>query len=119
MRVERLSQVVAALKKKLTTIGNPKPSVIVGYRGVKYAIFVHENLQAAHTVGKAHFLTDPAKRLGKSLGKQIAANVRKGMTFGDAVYLAGLRIQRESQLEVPVDTGNLKGSAFTEKETTN
>ena len=27
--------------------------------------------------------------------------------------MAGLMIQRESQLEVPVDTGNLKASAFT------
>ena len=29
------------------------------------------------------------------------------------LVLAGLRLQRDSQKLVPVDTGNLKGSAFT------
>lgn len=117
MKVERLEKVIAALVGKAKSMGNPKPSVVVGYRGVNYAIFVHENMTAAHEVGKAHFLVDPANQLSKSIAKDVGRHLKNGMDFGDALYLGGLRIQRASQQEVPVDTGNLKGSAFTEKET--
>lgn len=45
------------------------------------------------------------KRRGVVTAQEFARNVRR----------AGLFLQRESQLIVPVDTGNLKNSAFTRK----
>ena len=43
------------------------------------------------------------KRLGPSAGRGIAVGLKS----------AGLFLQRESQLIVPIDTGNLRSSAFT------
>lgn len=50
--------------------------------------------------------------------KNVLANIAKsqlrlGVVSGQALKLAGLRLQRESQQLVPVDTGNLKASAYT------
>lgn len=56
-----------------------------------------------------------AKALRTALRKstpQVADAARRGLRAG------GLKLQRQSQLSVPVDTGNLKGSAFTRDETT-
>lgn len=33
----------------------------------------------------------------------------------DGLFIAGLKVQRDAQKLVPVDTGNLKGSAYTTK----
>lgn len=66
--------------------------------------------------GKAKFLEDPARRLQRRLGQIVAVAVTQGKTLAQALLTAGLELQRESQLEVPVDTGNLKNSAFTRLE---
>lgn len=58
-------------------------------------------------------------RVNTILGtKQVIANIRQKTVRMQAGYvtglkLAGLFLQRESQKLVPVDTGNLKASAFT------
>lgn len=92
-------------------------SVIVGYTA-QYAIYVHENMQSAHRVGNAKFLENPARELSQSgvLGRIIQDAYKNGAKLQDALVLGGLRIQRDSQLQVPIDTGNLRGSAFTRKE---
>lgn len=116
MKMEGVKRVERVLQRLRIAVGQPTPSVVVGYRGVHYAIYVHEDMEAGHTVGKAHYLTDPAYMLSKPVSEQVGKDVLRGLSFGDALYRGGLRIQRESQLSVPVDTGNLKGSAFTERE---
>lgn len=65
---------------------------------------------------QAKFLEAPFRQLGPELKVMIRKAVAGGATLLQALYMAGLRLQRESQLLVPVDTGNLKGSAFTQKE---
>lgn len=90
-------------------------SVIVGYTQA-YAIYVHENLEAHHPVGQAKFLEQPAREEADKLGEIVATAVKKGSTLPEALLLAGLYLQRASQLLVPVDTGALKGSAFTRLE---
>lgn len=62
---------------------------------------------------QAKFLEAPARKLGPLLGSIVRQALKAGKTFEQAMLLAGLRLQRESQLLVPVDTGNLKNSAFT------
>jgi hypothetical protein len=99
-------------KKKADVYDDSNKSVVVGYTQ-NYAIYVHENLEAHHDVGEAKFLEKPYKNLARELAKVIATSMATGKRLIDALLLAGLRLQRESQKLVPVDTGALKNSAFT------
>lgn len=125
-RVEGADKVVAALKKRglkwlaesANAAPNDKrvnPSVIVGYTQ-HYALWVHQNLEVHHPVGQAMYLIQPARQFEAELGRIAVKAVRNGATIAQALILAGLRLQRESQLLVPVDTGALKASAFTKLE---
>lgn len=87
---------------------------IVGYTA-NYALFVHEDLESRHPVGQAKFLEQPARELRGELISIIAVTRRTTGTLDAGIKLAALRLQRESQKLVPIDTGNLKGSAFTRK----
>ena len=131
-----ISAVRKALRKhgeKLGLVG--KPSVIVGYTA-NYALHVHENIEmkwkglprlpnpphkgnywdGSRSPGQAKFLEQPARELRYEFGRIIFEAMKNGATMLQALYIAGLRLQRESQLLVPVDTGNMKASAFTRKE---
>lgn len=103
------SQGKAASDKKLN------PSVIVGYTQA-YALHVHENMESHHPVGQAQYLRQPARTLETELANLAIKAVRNGATIAQALLIMGLRLQRESQLLVPVDTGALKASAFTKLE---
>ena len=111
MRVEGLQAVIGRMKAIGAKYSEPA-SVIVGFTQ-NYAIYVHENLEAHHPVGKAKFLEGPARRLKRELGEVVSKAVKAGARMEQALLLAGLRLQREAQLEVPVDTAALKNSAFT------
>lgn len=117
---------VESVKKKLNELAKQysdspnavkNESVIVGYTA-NYALYVHENLNANHVVGEAKFLERPARELNNSgvLRQILVQAMRTTKKIQQALYLCGLRIQRDSQLRVPIDTGNLRGSAFTRKE---
>ncbi len=116
MKIENLNKIKQALEKRAAKYSKENnPSVLVGYTQ-QYAIYVHENLEAFHPVGQAKFLEYPAKLLKEELGHIVQDNLKKGRTISQALLIAGLRLQRESQKLVPVDTGALKGSAFTRLE---
>lgn len=115
-------------------------SVVVGYTA-SYAMWVHEAIEMKlyglprgggrvksgkrkgqpkrgyfwDPLGKAQakFLEEPARTLRPELASIVARVVANGMTLTQGLLMAGLRLQRESQEMVPVDTGNLKASAFT------
>jgi len=89
-----------------------KVDVIVGYTA-EYAIYVHEDMFAHHPVGKAKYLEDPLRANRKMLLNIVKQALVKGVPLDQALLMAGYQLQRLSQLEVPIDTGNLKGSAFT------
>lgn len=111
--VTGFQSVVKSLAKLEKKYGREmKPSVTVGFTQ-DYAIYVHENLEAAHPVGEAKYLEKPARRLSKTLGSLVQNAVRNGATIEQALLIAGLRLQREAQELTPVDTGALKASAFT------
>lgn len=115
-KVEGVTAVVAELgKRRKESEAEGSPSVIVGYT-TAYAIFVHENLEAKHPIGQAKFLEEPARTMQPELAGIIRGAMQRGATLTQALLMAGLRLQRESQLRVPVDTGTLKNSAFTELE---
>lgn len=96
----------------VNAIKSDNVAVAVGYTA-QYAIFVHEDLEAKHTVGQAKYLEQPARTLRNSLVYIVLSVLKAGKTMALALLTAGLRLQRESQKLVPVDTGNLKNSAFT------
>lgn len=111
--INRLRNKLEKLADRYHTSGTP--SVVVGYTA-NYGVYVHER-PARHAPGKqAKFLEQPARDLDKTLGSMIVKSLRIGVKLLQALYLAGLRLQRDSQQIVPVDTGNLRGSAFTARE---
>jgi hypothetical protein len=113
--------------------GQPrKVSVVVGYRS-NYALHVHENREMRlrgqkrskprkgfywDPQGKAQagFLETPFRRHQGRIGEIIWKTVENGGSLEQGLVMAGLFLQRESQMMVPVDTGKLKASAFTEVE---
>ena len=109
-----MKKVLSALKKlEKQSMALDDSSVEVGYFGVNYALYVHENKTANHPVGEAKFLEGPARTHRKELGRVALEMYDRTGDLGKSLYAAGLRLQRESQKLVPVETGNLKGSADT------
>jgi len=111
MKIEGLHKLEAKLKEMATAYGPTKVGVQVGYTQT-YAIHVHEK-QASHKVGQAKYLEQPAREYQGTIAAIIAKAIKKGKTLEQAMLLGGLRLQRESQKLVPVDTSALKASAFT------
>jgi len=114
MELSGLSRVLTALEGLKRRYYDAKPpEVVVGYTQ-RYAVYVHE-VPAAHKVGKMKYLTDPARRLNNdgSLKNLILEALKAGKKLNLAVLRAGMRVQRESQEEVPIDTSALRASAFT------
>jgi hypothetical protein len=112
--IKRLKNRLEQLTNKYTST-TETPTVVVGYTA-NYAVHVHER-PAKHKPGKQmKFLEQPARQLGDTLGGMVAEALKRGVKLLPALYLAGQRLQRESQDIVPVELGNLKGSAFTAKE---
>ena len=124
-KITGIKQLLTALKKlEIKSIRDENVSVVVGYNA-NYAIHVHEDAKAearrrlrAKGAGRQQwkYLEQPTRELGKSLGLIVRSIVKKGGTLIQGLTMAGLRLQRASQKLVPIDTGNLRGSAFTERE---
>jgi hypothetical protein len=109
--VDKVMKAFERLAKKADEDG--RASVTVGYTQ-QYAVFVHEDLAATHKEGKrAKFLEGPARQQAAVLAGIIRTAAKQGLPLIKGLLLAGLRLQRESQLIVPIDTGALKASAFT------
>jgi hypothetical protein len=116
-KMEKLRAVMTAFRKRITkAIHDNGISVVVGYTAA-YAVYVHENLEAKHKEGKqAKFLEQPARELTQEFREIIFKTLSSGGTVAEALLMCGLRLQRESQKIVPIDTGALKNSAFTRLE---
>lgn len=65
---------------------------------------------------QAKFLEQPFREKQREIATIVVNAMKRGSTLIKALLLGGLFLQRESQKLVPVDTGNLRASAFTEKE---
>lgn len=68
--------------------------------------------------GTAKFLERPAEELraGGEFARIIVEALAARKTLPQALLACGLRLQRESQKLVPIDSGNLRASAFTRLE---
>jgi hypothetical protein len=129
--LEKLNKRLQAMSKKHGKVRD----VIVGYTQ-PYAVYVHESTGMSlkgvprrksrnrPSIGRywdppgaqAKFLEKPARQLAGKLGKTIADSMKKGKSFQDAIYAAGLELQFASQKMVPIDFGALIASAFTATE---
>lgn len=91
-------------------IGKDNLVVVVGY-AQSYALEVHERTDVRHKVGQAKYL-ETAARVNEHV---VRDSIRQAplKKLPEAILKAGLLIQRESQMLVPVDTSALKASAFT------
>ena len=87
-------------------------NVIVGYTQ-RYAVYVHE-VQAKHKTGKQwKYLEAPFRVLAPEIIKIVARIYEATGSVTKGLLVAGLRLQRESQKIVPIDTSALKASAYT------
>lgn len=108
---------VKELKRKLTRLTKQYgkvEDVVVGFTQ-NYALYVHE-IPANHIVGNDQYLLGPARRMHKELGQVVEDVTANTFSLQHGLLAAGYRLQRAAQDEVPVETGALKASAFTAKE---
>ena len=128
--VDGVDRVVRSLQDLFRKHHEPGKSVVVGFTA-NYALHVHENLEMAGAglprrsghglywdpqgIAGPKFLENPARELSNSgeLSRILTSVVKGGKSVMQGLLACGLRIQREAQQRVPVDTGNLKASAFT------
>lgn len=132
MDLSGMEKLVAVLRRKAAeAMKDGSPAVIVGYTAA-YALWVHEApmklkgqpRRRPHKgrywdpQGRAQgkFLEYPAKMRAREIANVIKEALRAGKTWAESLLLGGLFLQRESQKLVPVDSGNLKASAFTRLE---
>lgn len=134
--ITKIQNVKSLLRKleKLERVAHRQNTgnVIVGYNA-SYALYVHENVEMKwkgeprhrphkgsywdpQGRGQAKFLEQPARELRGEMQKIIYQACERGAGLIKALMMAGMFLQRASQKLVPVDTGNLKSSAFTERE---
>lgn len=136
-KIEGLVKHLAQLQKRAAAAKKDnEASVAVGFSAA-YALFVHENLEAAHgavynekyaediAAGRKHsrgeaqqakFLEQPLRENRSKYAKIIATALKQGKTMAQALLLGGLALQRDSQRITPVDKGFLRASAFTRLE---
>lgn len=130
LRVEGVDKILQQIGERIKKTAQDLNAVVaVGY-STAYALYVHENIEMkwrglprrypAKGVywgpkGQAKFLEQPFRELNRSgvTGDIVRKALLRGATMSQALVLAGLRIQRDSQKLVPIDTGTLKNSAFT------
>ena len=130
LRVEGVDKILQQIGERVKKTAQDLNAVVaVGY-STAYALYVHENIEMKwrglprrHPAkgvywgpkGQAKFLEQPFRELNRSgvTGDIVRKALLRGATMSQALVLAGLRIQRDSQKLVPIDTGTLKNSAFT------
>jgi len=128
--VDKLIKTILRLERK--SLQKDDVEIIVGYTA-NYALPVHEKIgmklkgqqrRGGTKKGKywdpqgraqPKFLETPAREMRSQLVNIVRAGYRKSGVLETGLLVAGLALQAASQKLVPVDTGNLKASAFTRK----
>jgi hypothetical protein len=131
-QVQNVDKVIAALKQRAAEAAKDSGSVVCGF-GANYALAVHEKVGMTlrgqkrpkplpgvywGPHGQAKFLEGPARSLANSgeFARIVQGAVKAGKSLMDGLLLCGLRLLRESQMVVPVVSGNLRASGFVRRE---
>lgn len=109
-KIDGVDKVLLALQRK-SLKGKKMLRLEVGYEA-PYAIYVHENLQAYHRVGRAKYLEKPARMLSKQMGEIVERSIRGKNGLEEGLIRAGNLLMDASRPQVPVDTGRLQNSGF-------
>lgn len=114
MLVEGVKGVIGMLRRTKSKYKDfdERNSVTVGCTQ-SYALFVHEDMEAAHEVGEAKFMQKAVTQTRNRVGSVITTALSRGAKALQAFLMGGYLIQRTSQDNTPVDTGALKASHFT------
>ena len=129
MKVENLSVLTSLKKLEQQARSENRVSVAVGFTGVA-ALKLHEMTPKRSGQprrsgigtywGPSHygnkFLEGPARQFRASISRNVTDALRQGFPLIQALEAGGLLLQRLSQERVPVEHGDLKRSAFTERE---
>lgn len=112
-KFKNLDKVMAQLQAKGKEFDREaKKKVVIGYTQ-SYALMVHENTEAHHKPGKqAKYLEEPARRLRSELARVVVLVYKQTRSMSKGMLAAALRLLRESQEIVPVDTGALRASGY-------
>jgi hypothetical protein len=135
MEIKGLGALNAQLRERAARAAkDSNGAVLVGFTA-RYAIYVHE-MREPKTLGMSKprpsglgvywgpsqsgpkFLENPAREMNNdgTFGDLITRALRAGRTLMQGLLIAGLRLQREAQMRVPVEYGILRASAFTRLE---
>lgn len=100
--------------------GQPRPPMSDAQRRAMFAK-IRENERRGHVPwgkGQPKFLEQPARQMSNdgTFALMIHQALQRGRTVAQALLACGLRLQRESMKLCPIDTGNLRASAFTRLE---
>ena len=133
-RIDGIDSLLNKLSQRQRDAAKDHDTTIITGFTANYALYVHEKMGMVLAgqprrggTGKGFYwdpqgtagpkyLEGPAKELKPEFARMVRQMVSNGATLRQALLTVGLRLQREAQLRVPVDTGNLKGSAFTREE---
>jgi hypothetical protein len=139
-RIEGAKELQAKFKKRIVRAERDhRVAVLVGYYNAKYALYVHENREMKwkgrermgrrpdgsarkgkywdpQGKGQSQYLIQPYREKINQIRKIYRTIYSRTKDLALGLVIAGQFLQRESQQLVPVDSGNLKGSAFTEVE---
>jgi len=111
-KLERAENVTRLLRQLYAKAARHRyVSVVVGYTQ-NYALWVHET-DRNYRVGGWKYLQRAATALRTTLPAIVRQAMRSKAGLEQGLLLAGLRLQRDSQTNTPVDTSALKASAFT------
>lgn len=110
-------EVIRGLQAAFARFGKaPRVTVRVGY-SADYAGIQHERLDYHHAPPtQAKYLETPMRENGPQYQAMVEQGILNGLTLTQALMVAGIQLQQDSQFLCPVDTGYLRSSAFTEVE---
>ena len=85
---------------------------VMGYTA-PYAVYVHENLEYRHKIGKtAKFIERPYRKLSKQMRLVVVKNLNNKESLKTSVRRALDLLKTDSMAVVPIRTGFLRNSAF-------
>lgn len=108
--IKEVKEAIKSLKRNFRA-----EPVVVGYTA-NYALMVHENRSANFNVGKAGFLLDNTNEMKGELASIVKQTTKNNGSLQSGLDTAGLALQRKAQGDTPIDTGALRASAFTARE---
>lgn len=132
MEIKGLKSLIGKLAKRVQgSEEGDKKCVVVGFTA-NYATYVHENEEMKwkglprhngkgfywdpQGQAQSKFLEAPARQYAKEIGEICQKAYKVSNDVLKALLAGGMKLQREAMLRTPVDTGNLKASAFTRVE---